>query len=91
MKKGIKVIRDGRSIEVSTFDKAHFVVFIPAIGDELKFYNPYLEMNSYGKVTEVKGQTVTMSSRYKFTLRKSGEWIEKGFQLCDKNRRLIKD
>lgn len=90
----ITVRKGDRKMKVGTMDKAHFIDFIPAAGDEVQFWNPYLGMNVYGEVESLKSQTATVRDgnlKMKFTLRNSGEWIEKGFQACDRNRRLIKE
>jgi hypothetical protein len=87
-----KVTKNGRTMILnSSLAKMKNVEFIPEVGDEVQFYCSWLETNVYGEVIKVKGQTVTVRDtprEYKFTLRKTGEWIEKGFQHYDRNRKL---
>lgn len=87
-----KVTKNGRTMVLNaSLSKMKSIEFIPEVGDEVKFYCSYLKMDVYGEVVEVKGQTVTVRDaprEYKFTLRKTGEWIEKGFQYYDRNRKL---
>lgn len=92
MAKGIKVTKNGRSMIVSTFKKANFLEFVPAVGDEVQFYYFWLDMEVSGVVIKLKGQKVTAltdsNKEVEFTLRESGEWIEKGFQHYDRKRKL---
>lgn len=90
----MKVTKNGRSMKVSSLKKSIFIEHIPAIGDEVDFYDEFLQGNCLGEITSVKDQGVTVqrdpgySDKYVFTLRKTGEFIERGFKHYERNRKL---
>ena len=84
-----RAVVNGKRIESSSFEKCVNVKNILSVGDEVKYYNGFRKIYEYAEVTSVKGLTVEVDGLYLFTLRKSGEYIEKGFNLQERNRRLI--